>query len=109
MKSLVNPQLDSLREVLFVPAISLNVQSVLAETGLNTNALLPLTIVVLLLVSAISGKTTLDAILQILNTGSYDGFVLIPAVSSIFSVFSLLIVGQGIALAPKPPPAEEAN
>mmetsp|Transcript_11998 Transcript_11998/g.18079 ORF Transcript_11998/g.18079 Transcript_11998/m.18079 type:complete len:382 (-) Transcript_11998:232-1377(-) len=109
VKSLVNPQLDSLREVLFVPAIFLNVQTVLAETGLNTNALLPLTIILLLLVSAISGRTTFDAALQILNTGSYDGFLLVPAVSSIFSLFSLAIVGQGIALAPKPPPAEEVN
>ena len=102
VKSLVNPQLDSLREVLFEPAIVLKVQSVLAETGLSTNALLPITISLLIGLSGTSLRVSLDAAVQIFQTGSYDGFVLFPIVSSLVSLFSLVIIGQGAALAPKP-------
>uniref|UniRef100_A0A6V2MJ68 Uncharacterized protein n=1 Tax=Ditylum brightwellii TaxID=49249 RepID=A0A6V2MJ68_9STRA len=106
MASLVNPQLDDLRELLFQPPLVSAVQSILATTGLSTNALLPITVVALLVVASLAGKTSLDAAVELVSTGSYEGNVLIPFISSVFSVFSLGILAQGAALAPKPPPEQ---
>ena len=102
VKSLVNPQLDSLREVLFEPAIIVKVQSILAETGLSTNTLLPIIIFLLLGLSGTSLRISLDAAYQISQTGSYDGILILPIISSVVSLFVLAIIGQGVALAPKP-------
>ena len=101
--SLVNPQLDDLRSILFQPGVVVAVQSVLALSGLSSNNLLFATVGSLLGVSGITGKTTIDAGYQLLSTGSYDGNVILPVLSSAFSLFSLGILGAGAALAPKPP------
>jgi len=101
-KSLVNPQLDELRSLLFQPMIYTKVEQLLVYSGLSTNVLLPIVIVLLTILSGLSGKVTIDALYELGTTGSYDGNVLFPLVSSVFSIFSLLILGQGIALAPKP-------
>jgi len=60
-KSLVNPQLDDLRELLFVPAVACQVQNLLTFSGLSANALLPITVVLLLVSTAFSGEASLDA------------------------------------------------
>lgn len=101
-KSLVNPQLDDLRSLLFQPMIYTKVEQLLVYSGLSTNALLPLVIVFLTMLSGVSGTVTIDALYELGTTGRYDGNVLFPLVSSVFSILSLLILGQGIALAPKP-------
>mmetsp|Transcript_18951 Transcript_18951/g.42106 ORF Transcript_18951/g.42106 Transcript_18951/m.42106 type:complete len:438 (+) Transcript_18951:137-1450(+) len=101
--SLVNPQLDDLRSILFQPGVVSSVQSVLATTGLSSNNLLFTTIGSLLGVSGIAGKTTFDAGCQLASTGAYDGNIILPLLSSTFSLFSLGIIGVGAALAPKPP------
>ena len=101
VKSLVNPQLDSLREILFEPTILLKVQAMLAETGLSTNTLLFLTIGLLVSLSTSSLRIAFDAFSQILRTGAYDGVIIFPLVCSCFGLFSLAIIAQGIALAPK--------
>ena len=101
--SLVNPQLDDLRSMLFQPGVVVAVQSVLALTGLNSNNLLFATVGSLLGVSGIAGKTTINAGYQLLSTGAYDGNVILPVLSSAFSLVSLGIIGVGAALAPKPP------
>lgn len=103
-KSLVNPQLDDLREILFQPSITSFVQRILAMTGLSTNELLPITIATLLASSAVSGKMSVDAISSVLTTGSYDGAPLaVVALSLVFTVCSLALIVQGAMLAPKPP------
>ena len=102
-KSLVNPQLDELRSLLFQPIIYTKVEKLLVFSGLSTNYLLPLTILVLTTLSGLSGKVTLDSLIEFWQTGSYQGNIVLPLLSSVFSFFSLLILGQGIALAPKPP------
>lgn len=105
--SLVNPQLDDLRSILFQPGVVVAVQSVLALSGLSSNNLLFATVGSLLGVSGVAGKTTFDAGYQLLSTGSYDGNAILPVLSSAFSLFSLGILGAGAALAPKPPERPE--
>lgn len=103
-KSLVNPQLDDLREILFQPTITSFVQQVLAVTGRSTNQLLPATIVLLVVASYFSGSRSVDAISSIVTTGSYDGAPIVVVVASLmFTVCSLGLIAQGAMLAPKPP------
>ena len=106
-KSLVNPQLDDLREILFQPIVTSLVQKILALTGLSTNALLPMTIGLLLALTGLSGKESVDAISSILTTNSYDGPIFLVILSLTFTVFSLTILAQGAMLAPKPPQTAE--
>ena len=105
--SLVNPQLDDLRSILFQPGVVVAVQSILALTGLSSNNLLFATVGSLLGVSGVAGKTTIDAGHQLLSTGAYDGNIILPVLSSAFSLLSLGIIGAGAALAPKPPERPE--
>ena len=100
-KSLVNPQLDDLRSLLFRPAVAAFAQKVLVLTGLTTNALLPIIIVALLLASAASSVITFDSLWTVWTTGSLDGPIFVPLLSSVFSALSLLIIAQGAILAPK--------
>lgn len=109
VKSLVNPQLDDLRALLFQPSIFLKVQSILIETGLSTNSLLLCVILSLLLLSGLSTMLSLEAAIQITQTGGYNGFVALPIISSFLSLFSLAIIAQGVALAPKPEVASKSN
>lgn len=108
-KSLVNPQLDDLRELLFVPVVACQVQNILTLTGLSTNALLPITIVFLLLSTVISGKASFDALWSLATTGSFDGPIILTLISTCFTVLSLGVLAQGALLAPKPPAAQEES
>jgi GR25 family glycosyltransferase involved in LPS biosynthesis len=101
-KSLVNPQLDDLREILFQPVVAAFAQRLLVWTGLSTNALLPLVVVALLTTSIASLQTTANSVFQYWNTGSLDGPWIVPLLSVPFSLFSLALIVQGALLAPKP-------
>ena len=100
-KSLVNPQLDDLRSLLFRPAVAAFAQRVLVITGLTTNTLLPSMIVLLLLASAASALVTFDSISSLITTGELNGPILFPLLSASFAVFSLLVIIKGVMLAPK--------
>jgi len=108
-KSLVNPQLDDLRTVLFQPWFVSQFQNALAITGLSTNTLFFSTIGSLLVVSGISFKGVFDAGFQIVNYGEYQGNLLFPVVNGVFAIFCLGILALGASLAPKPPvdPSDE--
>jgi len=108
-KSLVNPQLDDLRMVLFQPWFVSQFQNALAITGLSTNTLFFSTIASLLVVSGISFKGVFDAGYQIVNYGEYQGNLLFPVVNGVFAIFCLGILALGASLAPKPPvdPSDE--
>jgi hypothetical protein len=106
-KSLVNPQLDDLRELLFIPAVVSRVQSVLTMTGLSTNSLLFGTVIALLAAGSVGVVGVVDAVNQFISTGSYDGNLIFLVINVIFTTCSLGILAQGAALAPKPP--EEVN
>lgn len=106
-KSLVNPQLDDLRALLFQPSVAVLIQSVLASTGLTTNALLPIVIASLLLCSGLSISSSLASLNELLTTGTIDGPIIVPVLSSLFSVLTLLIIAQGAILAPKQAPSPE--
>lgn len=108
-KSLVNPQLDDLRALLFQPSVACQVQNLLTFTGLSTNTLLPITITVLLLSSVLSGRATLDAIWSWSTTGSFEGPIVLTLLSTCFTVLSLGILAQGILLAPKPTTQNKQN
>ena len=102
-KSLVNPQLDDLRSILFQPAVSSLVQVVLSSTGQSTNNVLFGTVGLLLLLTGVSARTSFDAAYSLLTTGTYDGPILLAILSLAFTVSSLGIVAQGALLAPPPP------
>lgn len=106
-KSLVNPQLDNLREILFQPAVVSQVQNILAVTGLSTNSLLFITVAVLLSTGGIGTMGVVDAVNQYISTGSYGGNIILFLMNIAFTTFSLGILVQGAALAPKPPKEAE--
>eukprot|EP00547_Thalassionema_nitzschioides_P001187 CAMPEP_0194213888 /NCGR_PEP_ID=MMETSP0156-20130528/14771_1 /TAXON_ID=33649 /ORGANISM="Thalassionema nitzschioides, Strain L26-B" /LENGTH=365 /DNA_ID=CAMNT_0038942023 /DNA_START=197 /DNA_END=1294 /DNA_ORIENTATION=+ len=108
-KSLVNPQLDDLREILFQPAVTSAVQNVLTKTGISTNQLLPITIISLLSISTMAGKTSFDALSSLFFTGSYNGPILLSIMSLLVTLGSLGIIIQGIMLAPQHPQTAEEN
>ncbi|GFH59093.1 hypothetical protein CTEN210_15569 [Chaetoceros tenuissimus] len=108
-KSLVNPQLDDLREVLFQPAVVSQVQKVLALTGVSTNNLLFATSGLLLATGAMGIFGVLDFVQQMKETSSYDGNILLLLVNIISTTFSIGILVQGALLAPKPPEAASAE
>jgi hypothetical protein len=100
-KSLVNPQLDDLRSILFQPAVTLVAQQLLVTTGLSTNALLPLMVLALVIGTAASAATSVDSATYFIQTGTLDRPWIIPLVSATFSIFSLSLIMQGVLLAPK--------
>ena len=102
-KSLVNPQLDDLRELLFLPAVVGQFQNVLAITGLSTNTIFFATIGALLATGGVAGMGVMDAANQFVTTGSYDGNLFLLLINVIFTTCSIGIIAQGAALAPKPP------
>jgi len=101
-KSLVNPQLDDLRSILFRPTVVAFVQQILVVTGLSTTVLLPLVILMLIITSISSASSTVQTALEFWNYGTLDGPILFPIINAIFSLFSLAIITQGILLAPAP-------
>ncbi len=101
-KSLVNPQLDDLRSILFRPTVVALVQQILVVSGLSTTVLLPIIILILLLTSISSASSTVQAVIEYSTYGTLDGPLLFPIVNAIFSLFSLGIIIQGILLAPAP-------
>eukprot|EP00518_Triparma_eleuthera_P002244 CAMPEP_0182455702 /NCGR_PEP_ID=MMETSP1319-20130603/1787_1 /TAXON_ID=172717 /ORGANISM="Bolidomonas pacifica, Strain RCC208" /LENGTH=273 /DNA_ID=CAMNT_0024653823 /DNA_START=329 /DNA_END=1147 /DNA_ORIENTATION=- len=90
VKSLVNPQLDTLRELLFEPAFYTKWEAVMVGTGLGTNVLFPLLVASLLLLSLRSGSVSVEAASQLLETGQFRGNALLVAASAVFSAISLL-------------------
>jgi len=100
-KSLVNPQLDDLRELLFQPVVASFSQQLLLTTGLTTNLLLPITILVLLGASGASLFSTFVSFHSLITNGDFDGPIIIPLLSGAFSLFSLAVLAKGIMLAPK--------
>jgi len=100
-RSLVNPQLDDLRSFLFQPSVAAFSQQLLLLSGMTTNMLLPITILLLLGSSSASIFSTFNSIWMLSKTGSFDGPVILPFLSGGFSIFSLGILAQGAMLAPK--------
>ena len=70
------------------------------STGLSTNVLFP-SLVLALLFGAIAGFGEVASALAALSRGE-DVSLLLPAVSALFSGFCLVVIGYGLALAPKP-------
>jgi hypothetical protein len=100
-KSLVNPQLDDLRELLFQPAVASFSQQVLLATGFTTNLLLPIVIFLLLGASGASLVSTFESIRSLSTNGDFGGPVIVPVVSAAFSLCSLAVLAKGAMLAPK--------
>jgi len=102
--SLVNPQLDDLRSILFQPAIVSFIQQVLISSGVSTTKLLFITIFLLLSISGISITSSIHSALEFARSGTLDGPLAMTffSISVLFSLFSLAIITQGILLAPKP-------
>ena len=101
-KSLVNPQLDDLRTILFRPTVVACVQQILVFTGLSTTVLLPLVVLLLVVTSINSATSSFHSALEFANNGTLDGPLLFPIINVIVSFFSLGLIIQGILLAPKP-------
>jgi hypothetical protein len=101
-KSLVNPQLDDLRELLFQPVVASFSQQLLLATGLTTNILLPIIVLLLLGASGVSLVSTFESIYSLVTKGDFGGPVVVPILSGAFSLFSLAVLAKGAMLAPKP-------
>eukprot|EP00536_Pseudo-nitzschia_multiseries_P010917 jgi/Psemu1/27385/gm1.27385_g len=101
-KSLVNPQLDDLRTILFRPTVVAFVQQILVSTGLSTTVLLPIVVVLLVLTSISSATSSVQAAVEFATYGTIDGPLFFPVINALFSLFSLGIIVQGALLAPKP-------
>lgn len=108
-KSLVNPQLDDLRTILFRPSVVSLVQQILVSTGLSTTVLLPIVILLLVITSINSGTSTVQASLEFANYGTIDGPILLPIINALFSLVALGIIVQGALLAPKPESADTSE
>ncbi len=104
VKSLVNPQLDSLRELLFEPAIYTRVEQLLVASGLITNSLFVGLVATLFVASFASGGVVLDAIQ---HPGGQN--IAVVGISGAFSLLSLAILAQGVLLAPPPPEATQGK
>ena len=108
VKSLVNPQLDTLRTLLFIPSIYTIFENILVFTGLSTNVLLPLFIAFIGFVSVYSIGYSIDNIQLLLMNNGFEntdlsfGNIMLSILSGFISIFSLGIIAFGIALAPKP-------
>ena len=110
IKSLVNPQLDTLRTVLFIPSIYSLFENTLVFTGLSTNTLLPIFVASVGFLSVYSIGYSIDSVKILLNGGLSDlsfGNVLLSLVFGGISIISLGIIAVGVALAPKPSPDDE--
>jgi len=101
-KSLINPQLDDLRSILFRPTVVAFVQQILVVTGLSTTVLLPIVVLMLVITSIVSATSTIHAVLDFTSNGTLDGPLLFPVINALFSLFSLGLITQGILLAPAP-------
>ena len=76
--------------------------------GLSNNIFFA-TVASLLGISGVAGKITIDAGSQLMATGTYEGNIVLPVLSSLFSLLSLSIIAFGAAIAPKPPPTEDVE
>ena len=106
-KSLVNPQLDDLQELLFQPAYVSTVQSIMVTPGLETNTLLPITIAMFLLSTGVTGKISVGVAYKLITTGQYKENIIVPILSAVFSIITLYIIGMGVTLVPEPQKEEE--
>jgi hypothetical protein len=106
-KSLVNPQLDDLRELLFLPAVVGQFQNVLALTGLSTNTIFFATIGALVAAGGVAGMGVMDAANQFVTTGSYDGNLVLLLINVIFPTFSIVVLTPAkLTQLPVPPQNE---
>jgi len=105
IKSLVNSQLDSLRALIFQPQVYTQWERALVGTGLSTNVLFPALVLAVLVGAIAGGGEVLSAAAA--SAGGEDVNLLLPAVGATFCLFSLAVIGYGLALAPKPQPQPE--
>ena len=100
VKSLVNGQLDALRSLIFQPQVYTQWEKLLVATGQSTNILFPSLCVLLLVGSILGFSNTVSAVFAAANGEDVN---LLPALlSTIVSGFCLVVLGYGLALAPKP-------
>jgi len=100
VKSLVNGQLDSLRALIFQPQVYTQWERLLVSTGLSTNILFP-ALCLCLLVGALAGFEEAASALFAAARGESVSLGL-PIVSALVSAACLVVLGYGVALAPKP-------
>jgi len=104
VKSLVNGQLDALRSLIFQPQVYTQWERALVATGLSTNVLFPALCVALLLGATLGLRETADAVLAAARGEAVN--LVLPVLSAILSGACLVVLGYGLALAPKPQTAE---
>lgn len=113
IKSLVNSQLDALRSLIFLPEVYTMWERALVGTGLSTNVLFP-ALCIALLVGAVAGwEEAVSSILAALRgeaasltsefaSAPQDVWVALAAFRLSLSAGCLVILGYGLALAPRP-------
>ena len=104
VKSLVNGQLDALRSLIFQPQVYTQWEKALVATGLSTNVLFPALCVALLLGASLGFSETASAVVAAARGEQVN--LALPVLSAIVSGLCLVVLGYGLALAPKPQTAE---
>ena len=74
-------------------------------TGLSTHVLFPALVLAVLVGAIAGGGEVLSAVAA--SARGEDVNLLLPAVGATFCLFSLAVIGYGLALAPKPQPQPE--
>lgn len=106
VKSLVNGQLDSLRALIFQPQVYTQWEKLLVATGLSTNVLFPALCVALFVGAGLGFTETISALVAAFR--GEDVNLVLPVLSALVSGACLVVLGYGLALAPKPETAKEA-
>jgi len=107
VKSLVNSQLDALRSLLFQPQVFTLWERLLVGSGKNTNVLFP-SLCLLLLLGALGGFSETATAILANRRGESVGLAL-PVLSAALATSCLVVLGYGLALAPKPQPLTEPD
>jgi len=100
IKSLVNAQLDNLRAILFLPPFYTSWERLLVGSGQNTNVLFPALVSSFMLL-ALGSISELVASISAASRGEEINLVL-PVLSAVVAIPSLLVIFYGLSLAPKP-------
>jgi len=104
VKSLVNGQLDNLRALIFQPQVYTQWERLLVSTGKSTNVLFPSMCALFLIVAFASGGEAVASLLAALR--GEDVAIGLPIISALISAACLVVLGYGLALAPKPETAK---
>jgi len=107
IRSIVNPQFDDLRQIMFRPSWITFWEQILVTTGLSTSVVFPSLIAFVVVLFLVSSAQAATAAWQLATSPQdFDGNVALIVLETLVSAFSLAFILYGASLAPKPPPEQ---